>query len=199
MSDTPSRAACPVAGLTAWRLRCAVRWLRQGGVIAYPTEAVFGLGCHPRQEPALRLLLQIKRRDWRKGLILIGDDVARLRPYLRPVAAELEARAQASWPGAVTWVWPVREEVSPLLRGMHTTLAVRVPAHPVARALCQASGEALVSTSANRAAQPPARSALEVRRRLGARAPVFILAGEVNRAARPSRIIDLISQRTLRA
>lgn len=180
-----------------WRLRLAARWLRRGGIVAYPTEAVFGLGCDPRNNTALQRLLTLKRRPWRKGLILIGARPAHLHPFLLPLDGERAARAQAHWPGPTTWVWPVQPWVSPLLRGEHATLAVRVPGHPLARALCDAFGGAIVSTSANRAGQPPARSALEVRRKLGPKA-VFILSGSVDRKARPSRILDIRTGRILR-
>ena len=100
---------------------------------------------------------------------------------------------------ATTWLWPARPQVSPLFRGVHQTLAVRIPAHPVARALSRAFGHALVSTSANRSGQNPARSALEVRRKLGAHTPVLIVHGEVNRRARPSQILDLVSGQAVRS
>ncbi len=197
--NTASKAWTP---LPAWQLRRAAHWLRRGGVVAYPTEAVFGLGCDPRQAPALRRLLALKQRDWRKGLILIAAHFAQFEAYLEPQSAELEARARARWPGATTWLWPVRPGVSPLLRGQHHTLAVRIPGHPVARALSQSLGHPLVSTSANRAGQRPARSALEVRRKLGwqkSRVPLLILHGEVNRSARPSQILDLLTGQSLRS
>ncbi|MDD2892465.1 MAG: Sua5/YciO/YrdC/YwlC family protein [Halothiobacillaceae bacterium] len=188
-----------VAPIPAWQLRRAARWLRAGGVLAYPTEAVFGLGCDPRNDAALRRLLALKQRTWRKGLILIADDAAQLAGYLQPLPESVQMRAQASWPGATTWLWPARAQVSLWLRGAHPSLAVRIPAHPAARALCRAFGHALVSTSANRAGQHPARNALEVRRKLGAHAPVLIVHGEVNRRARPSQIIDLLSGQAVRS
>ena len=187
-----------VATISPWQLRRAAHWLRRGGLVAYPTEAVFGLGCDPRHATALRRLLQLKQRNWRKGLILIASEPTQLEPYLEPQPAEVQAKALASWPGATTWLWPARPSASPLLRGQHRTLAVRIPAHPLARALCRALGHPLVSTSANRAGQHPARSALEVRRKLGA-TPVLILPGEVNWHARPSRIVDLLTQRSVRS
>ncbi|MGD9888715.1 MAG: L-threonylcarbamoyladenylate synthase [Halothiobacillaceae bacterium] len=185
--------------LPAWQLRRAARWLRQGGIVAYPTEAVFGLGCDPQNSAALRALLALKQRAWQKGLILIADDVVALSPYLVSQPEHIHARALARWPGATTWLWPARPQVSPLLRGVHQTLAVRIPAHPVARALSRAFGHALVSTSANRSGQSPARSALEVRRKLGARTSLLILHGQVNRRARPSQILDLHSGKAVRS
>jgi L-threonylcarbamoyladenylate synthase len=183
----------------AWQLRRATRWLRQGGLVAYPTEAVYGLGCDPAQLDAVQRLLALKQRSWRKGLILIAEEYAALASYLEPQSEAVHARAHASWPGATTWLWPARPQVSHWLRGAHRSLAVRIPAHPGARALCAAFDHALVSTSANRAGQHPARSALEVRRKLGAHAPVLILHGKVDRQARPSQIIDVLTQRHIRS
>ncbi|MGK0673490.1 MAG: Sua5/YciO/YrdC/YwlC family protein [Halothiobacillaceae bacterium] len=183
--------------LAPWRLRFAAHWLRTGGIVAYPTEAVYGLGCAPTRTDALRKLLELKRRPWHKGLILIAARPIQLEPFLVPLDTERVERAHARWPGPTTWLWPAQPWVSPLLRGEHRTLAVRVPGHPLARALCDAFGGAVVSTSANRAGQTPARSALEVRRKLGHRG-LFILSGPVDRKARPSRIIDIYSGRVLR-
>jgi len=143
--------------------------------------------------------LALKQRSWRKGLILIADDTAQLTSYLQPQAESVQMRAKASWPGPTTWLWPAQAQVSPLLRGTYPTLAVRIPAHPAARALCRAFGHALVSTSANRSGQHPARSAFEVRRKLGAHTPILILHGGVNRRARPSQIIDLLSGQAVRS
>jgi L-threonylcarbamoyladenylate synthase len=150
-------------------------------------------------DTAVQRLLALKQRSWRKGLILIASDPEQFAPYLVEQSAEIETRARATWPGAVSWLWPARASVSPQLRGAHTSLAVRVPAHPLPRALCREAGRALVSTSANRSGQQPARTALEVRRKLGARAPLLILHGTVNRHARPSQIIDLLTQRHIRS
>ncbi|MEW6445082.1 MAG: L-threonylcarbamoyladenylate synthase [Pseudomonadota bacterium] len=187
----------PAFYTSPWRLRLAARELRRGGMVAYPTEAVFGLGCDPANPRALLGLLRLKRRPLDKGLILIGADSGQLLTWLGPIDEARAARAEASWPGPTTWLWPAQPWVSPLLRGAHRSLAVRVPAHPLARELCKSFGGALVSTSANRNTQRPARTALEVRRKLGPRA-ALILSGPVDRAARPSRIIDLRSGRLLR-
>ncbi|MEW6766150.1 MAG: Sua5/YciO/YrdC/YwlC family protein [Pseudomonadota bacterium] len=188
----------PAPYTSPWRLRLAARTLRRGGLVAYPTEAVFGLGCDPANAEALLALLALKRRPWRKGLILIGADATQLQPWLGPIDEVRATRAFASWPGPFTWLWPAQPWVSPLLRGEHRALAVRVPGHATARALCETFGGAVVSTSANRAHQRPARNALEVRRKLGLAARLFILSGPVDTQARPSRIIDIHSGRVLR-
>lgn len=172
------------------RLHTAVRAIRSGGIIAYPTEAVYGLGCDPYHEQAVRRLLALKRRPARKGLILIAADFAQLEPFLQPLSPFDRTQLAATWPGPHTWLIPARPTTPSWLRGQHDTLAVRVTAHPLAAALCRACGYPLVSTSANLSGRPPARSALAVRRQLG-RQLDYILAGLVGGAAQPTTIRDL--------
>ena len=178
-------------------IRRAVEVLREGGIIAYPTEAVYGLGCDPRNETALQRLLALKQRDPAKGLILIAADFAQLAPWLAELDPARKEKALASWPGPVTWIWPARNSVSSLLRGNHAGLAVRVTDHPLAAQLCREFGSALVSTSANRSGQPPARTADEVRRSLGEEID-FIVEGPTGGRDRPSEIRDVITGATLR-
>lgn len=172
--------------------------VRQGGIIAYPTEAVFGLGCDPRNESAVRRLLAIKRRPVTKGVILVAADLEQLKLFIDPLDPDYLAQVQATWPGPVTWLVPARYKTPPWLRGRHPTLAVRVTAHPVAAALCQACGTPLVSTSANLSGQPPARTAQQVRRRLGGLLD-YIVPGATGGALRPTEIRDLKSGQVVRA
>jgi len=180
-----------------WQLRMAARSVRAGGVIAYPTEAVYGLGCDPLDGAAVMRLLEIKQRPLAQGLILIGADLAQLSPYAGPVPASVMKRIQTTWPGPVTWLLPAAPGVPYWLCGAHKTIAVRVTAHPIAAALCRAAGYALVSTSANRHRQPAARTALQVERHLGAKLD-YILNGAVGPQRRPSEIRDAQSGRVVR-
>jgi len=181
-----------------FRLRHAARLLAGGAVVAYPTEAVFGLGCDPLSEQAVRRLLHLKRRDVRKGLILIAADRAQLEPFVRLDDPLLLDRLGATWPGPVTWLMPTRPGVPSWLTGSHDTLAVRVTAHPVAAALCRAYGGALVSTSANRSSHRPARTALGARLIFG-RALDDVLPGTCGGRLRPTEIRDARSGAVLRA
>jgi L-threonylcarbamoyladenylate synthase len=178
--------------MSPFHLKRAAGILSRGGVIAYPTEAVYGLGCDPSNETAVRRLLAIKGRPSSKGLILIASDFAQLQPLLQPLDDSQFSRLQATWPGPVTWLVPVRPSVPAWLCGHHSTLAVRVTAHPVAAALCRVWGRALVSTSANLAGRRPALTALAVRRQLGSQLD-YILPGAVGGAKRPTEIRDLMS------
>jgi L-threonylcarbamoyladenylate synthase len=178
-------------------LEQAVAVLRQGGVIAYPTESVYGLGCDPDNAAAIRKLLALKQRSPDKGLILIAADFAQLAPYLDEIGASRQQAVLASWPGPVTWLWPARPTVSRLLRGAHDTLAVRVTAHPIAAQLCRRFGKALVSTSANRSGQPPARDAATVREQFGSDVD-YVVDAPTGGLARPTTIRDAVTGEVLR-
>lgn len=175
--------------MTAWHLREAARTLARGGVVAYPTEGVWGLGCDPGNPRALARVLALKRRPAGKGLILIAHAFSALQPYLANLGEAEHRRALASWPGPVTWLWPAAPGLPRLLRGKHDTLAVRVTAHPLAAALCARFGGPIVSTSANLARHRPARNALEVRLRLGSRID-YLLPGETGGLAGATEIRD---------
>ncbi len=178
-------------------LRDAVAALRRGGVIAYPTEAVWGLGCEPTHRAAVERILSLKKREWRKGLILIASSFEQLEPYvLRPSNSALR-RAQASWPGPATWVFPASDFAPDWITGDQDSIAVRVTAHPLAAALCKAYGGAVVSTSANRQGQDPARSATQVRMMFGQRIDV-VLPGALGGLERPTSIRHVTSGLILR-
>jgi L-threonylcarbamoyladenylate synthase len=177
----------------------AATQLQQDQVVAYPTEAVYGLGCNPQSEAALKALLALKERPVEKGLILIAANVAQLDAYVDWSVLEPERRQEVwhSWPAPVTWVVPCRASVSPTLRGQHTTLAVRVSAHPDVIALCEAFGGALVSTSANLSAQPAALSPEDLAAQFAAK--VDCLQGQLGSQQQPSQIRDARTGAVLRA
>lgn len=178
----------------------AARVVRDGGVIAYATEAVFGLGCDPASDTAIEKLLHLKQRPAHKGLILIAANETQLHPYLdlRAIRPAIWQQVRSSWPGPVTWLLPVANNVSPLLCGEHETVAVRVTAHAQVRDLCEAFAGALVSTSANRSEQPPARDVSQVRAAFGDELDC-ILEGQTGGADRPSEIRDGLTGRVIRA
>lgn len=183
--------------LQPWHLRSARRHLEQGGVIAYPTEAVYGLGCDPLNATAVLRLLTLKQRPQVAGLILIAADFAQVESFLEPLTPAMYRRVFASWPGPVTWLLPARPEVPMWLRGQHTSLAVRITAHAGSIALCRAFGGALVSTSANPHGRPPSRTALQVHRYFDASID-YLVPGSLGGRRRPSEIRDARSGQTLR-
>ena len=175
----------------------AVHVLQQGGVIAYPTEAVYGLGCDPGNHQAVQKLLDLKQRDRDKGLILIAAEFEQLLPFLDEIDDSLKEQVLATWPGPVTWLWPAKSGVSTWLRGEHATIAIRVTDHPLAAELCRAFGGALVSTSANVSGNQPARNAEQVWAQFKDQLD-FVLEGEVGGLAKPSQIRDVLSGKNFR-
>lgn len=173
--------------------------LRRGGVVAYPTEAVWGLGCDPRDEAATLRLLALKQREVEKGLILIAADEAQLAPFVDMPALDAAQRdaVRASWPGPHTWIVPASPGARRWITGAHAGIAVRVSAHPVVIELCNAFGGALVSTSANRAGQPAARSIAELDPRIVA-AVDAVAGGETGGLLRPTDIRDARTGAVLR-
>lgn len=170
--------------------------LRRGGLIAYPTESCYGLGCDPRNAHALKKLVALKGRSAAKGLLLIADRFKRLAPFVRPLAPADRGRLARTWPGPVTWVVPASHACPALLTGGRPTVAVRVTAHAGAARLCRALDTALVSTSANKSGRKPAKTAAECRRIFGSR--VRVLDGRIGIRKRPSTLIDLATGKILR-
>lgn len=182
---------------SALRLHAAVDALRQGGVVACPTEAVWGLSCDPDNADAVEDLLALKRRPVSKGLILVAASERQVEFLLSGLTAQQRQTVCASWPGPNTWLLPHRGLVPDWICGAHATVAVRVSAHPIVRALCMGWGGPLVSTSANPAGARPAREAYQVRRYFGD-ALDCVLAGRVGASARPSTIRDACSGQIVR-
>ncbi|MCW4456458.1 Sua5/YciO/YrdC/YwlC family protein [Flavobacterium sp. MXW15] len=177
----------------------AVAVLQLGGIVAYPTEAVWGLGCDPRHQGAVMRLLNLKRRPVEKGLILVAARLEQLRPWLDLPAlpAERLGDVLATWPGPHTWIMPASEHAPRWITGAHAGIAVRVSDHPQVVALCDAFGGALVSTSANRGGEPPARRQEQLDPAILA-AIDGTLAGETGGLAQPTPIRDALSGRQLR-
>lgn len=174
--------------------------LQQGGVIAYPTEAVYGLGCDPDNEAAVMALLAIKQRPVEKGLILIAANYSQLLPYVDDKAIPPEKRYQifSSWPGHISWVLPASKTAPKWLTGQFDSIAVRVSAHPVVQQLCSAYGKPLVSTSANLSGQPAITDKAELQQSLGDKLSA-IMPGPLGGATQPSQIRDALSGNIVRS
>lgn len=183
--------------MNPWQLKQAVRYLDRGGVIAYPTEAVYGLGCDPVDAQAVMRLLRIKHRDVAKGLIIIAATMRQLDPFIEPPTTTICRRLEFSWPGPVTWLLTPRAPTPYWLTGEHPNIAARITEHPIARALCLAAGHALVSTSANLSRRQPARSALSVHRMFHGQVD-FVLHGSLGGEKQPTEIRDAQSGQAVR-
>lgn len=175
----------------------AARIVREGGVIAYPTEGVFGFGCLPDAWEAVERILDIKERSVEAGLVLIAANVDQLEGWADLPPGCTDADLPSTLDNPVTWVVPASPGVPAWIRGRHASIAVRLTAHPVARALCLAAESPLVSTSANQSGRPPARNQFILRRLFGDRVD-FIVPGENGGAAGASEIRDLKTGRVFR-
>lgn len=183
--------------MNQWQLKQASSYIQRGGILAYPTEAVYGLGCDPYNPDAVLRLLQLKQRPIHKGLILVAENYEQLDPFIAPLSNEIKRKIFASWPGPVTWILPARPEVPRYLTGRHTSIAVRVSAQSVIQALCRKIDQALVSTSANISARPPAYSALAVRTIFGKDID-YILPGKLDSTQKPTEIRNALSNQIIR-
>ena len=182
--------------MTPVKLRQAAQILKSGGIVACPTEAVYGLSCDPLQQSAVERLLAIKNRDAGKGLILVASTIEQI-PSFVTIPDIRRAAILQSWPGPVTWLLPASAAAPPWIRGDHDSIAMRITAHPLMAALCEAFGHCLVSTSANISGLPPARSALQVQQQLGKQIDL-ILHAETGASHKPTTIRDAITGKTVR-
>ena len=184
--------------MTHEQLKAAHDAIRKGGIVAYPTEAVFGLGCDPMNEHAVLRLSAIKKRPQHKNYILIADDFARLRPFCETITAPRWQRIQQDWPGPHTWIFPATPSCPRWLGDPQTGIAVRVTAHPIARALCEVCGHALVSTSANLSGEPPAKTWQAVESVFKDTIDYIVRAEVSDPNGKPTTIHDAISGKRIR-
>ncbi|MBU0901222.1 MAG: L-threonylcarbamoyladenylate synthase [Gammaproteobacteria bacterium] len=179
-----------------WQIQQAALVVRNGGVIAYPTEAVWGLGCDPWHAEAVERLLELKDRPMHKGLILVAGDIEQFDFLLEDLPEIWLARLAGSWPGPNTWLVPHQNRLPEWISGQHNSVALRVSDHPQVRALCRLTGP-LVSTSANPAGRPSARSRLRVEQYFPGQLDA-VLGGALGGRKNPSLIRDLITGDVIR-
>jgi L-threonylcarbamoyladenylate synthase len=178
-------------------LRLALQALSVGGVVACPTEAVWGLSCDPQNQFAVQRLLALKGRSPTKGLILVAATMEQFEFLLAGLDPQQRQTLAASWPGPATWLVPHDGRVAAWIHGAHDSVALRVSNHPVVRALCLAWGGPLVSTSANPTGCQAPRRGYQVKRYFGDQLD-YILPGAVGRSGRPTAIRDLASGQIIR-
>ncbi|MGH8116727.1 MAG: L-threonylcarbamoyladenylate synthase [Rhodanobacteraceae bacterium] len=175
----------------------AAALLRAGGVLAYPTEGVYGLGCDPDNRAAFQRIFALKRRPPEQGVLLVAADFAQAAAWIGDAPAAAFARAKEVWPGAHTLIFPRSARVPEWVAGGHPGIALRVTAHAPAAALCRAFGGAIVSTSANRHGGAPARSAADIRD-IFADEVDGVLDAPLGGLDRPTPITDAVSGAIIR-
>ncbi len=180
-----------------FKLRQISRQLHHGEVIAYPTEAVYGLGCDPLNKEAVYHLLELKSRPIEKGLILIATDFEQISPFIQQLSSPVLDKLMESWPGPVTWLLPASKWVPYWLRGNHQSIAVRVTAHPAVRDICFAFGGPIVSTSANPAMKRPAMNRSSIKHYFGTK--LAIAPGQLGGLEGATPIIDVLTDKVVRS
>ena len=170
--------------------------LKRGGLIAYPTESCYGLGCDPGNRTAVMRLLKLKQRPQHKGLILIAAGYHQVARYLQPLSPQQQDKLRDAGAQSITYLMPARNSAPRWLRGAHDTLAVRLTGHPFASRLCRIVNSALVSTSANRSGQRPAKNYAQCQRLFGRK--VLVLPGRAGRRKKPSDIYTWSNGKVIR-
>lgn len=180
------------------KIQLCANYIHSGGVIAYPTEAVWGLGCDPFNESAMGSILEIKKRPVEKGVILVADNIEAFDFILFDLPKLQIETLNDTWPGHVTWLIKHEGRVPYWISGQHSTVALRVSTHPVIRTLCQKVGGPIVSTSANPQGLPPATTQFAARHYFK-KTDILFCQGVVGANKSPSQIIDLETMQTVRA
>ncbi len=174
----------------------AVLYLQQGKTIAYPTEAVYGLGCDPFNEKAVADLFHVKQRPLEKGVILVAASVAQITEWVELDGASWQQQVLETWPGPVTWILPIKKPMPDWITGGRDTVAIRISSHPIVQALCKQFSGPIVSTSANISSQPPAKSCEQIIKVFDDK--VYCVDAELGGLDQPTQIRDARTAQVLR-
>ncbi|MGD6858663.1 MAG: Sua5/YciO/YrdC/YwlC family protein [Enterobacteriaceae bacterium] len=172
--------------------------LKNNKVIAYPTESTFGLGCDPDSNLAIKKILYLKKRTWKKGFILVAAYLNQLKEYVdyKKLNNIFLKRMLIAWPGPINWLLPKKKKISCLLSGKFTSLAVRISSFFYIRKLCKKFKKPIISTSANISGFNPAYTSTEVENIFGKN--ILIMKGKVGGRKYPCDIRDLKTGRLIR-
>lgn len=174
----------------------AIAVLKHGQVIAYPTEAVYGLGCDPFNKEAVEKLFHVKQRPMEKGVILVAANTEQIQDWVELRGMDWEQKVLSTWPGPVTWVLPLKKPMPDWITGGRDTVAIRVSGHPLVQALCLAFKGPIVSTSANKSNHPPAMSCQDVYTEFSEK--IYCIDGSLGNLKEPTQIRDALTNRVLR-
>lgn len=184
--------------MSHWHIKNAIQVIKQGGIISYPTESVFGLGCNPNDLEAVLQLLEIKQRDISKGLLLVADTIAQLEPFINISDSLTVNKLMANSSKPVTWIVPCNYLTPAWLTGKHQSIAVRISRHPIVKQLCAEFNAALVSTSANISGQASTKKAWQVRKRFANKVNYYV-PGDLGVFVSESEIRNIITDEIVRA
>lgn len=185
-----------MAWISDFKLRQAAYFLRCGEIIAYPTEAVYGLGCDPLNADAIQRILELKQRPVAKGMILIAANFQQIEDYVE-IDDAIKKRIIPTWPGPHTWVLPAQPWVPEYLTGEHQTIAVRITDHPIAAKICEQFGDAIISTSANPSGLKPPTTLLQLRKYFSPQ-ELLMVPGTTGDLSQPTTIRNGVTGERLR-
>lgn len=167
----------------------AAEWLRRGGVVAFPTDTFYGLAVDPTSPAAVRALFDLKGRDANVAVPLIAASLDQVDAFCGPLTGATGRLARTFWPGPLSLVWAAPPAVAREVHAGRETVAIRVPAHDLARALAAAFGRPVTATSANPSGAPPARTVAELDA-IAHDPRLLILDGGAAPGGAPSTIVD---------
>lgn len=176
-------------------IKKAQQMIHDGAVIAYPTEAIYGFGCSPYDEIAVKRLLAIKQRDINKGLILLISDWMQLIDLVAEDIEMYKPKIADTWPGHVTWIFPKSDKVPYFVSGAHKSIAIRMTAHETSKKLCESTP--IISTSANISEEAPAKT-MDCILKNFTDCIDGVVVGDLGGFSQPSSIYDVITGERLR-
>jgi L-threonylcarbamoyladenylate synthase len=168
----------------------AGKWIRNGGLVALPTDTLYGLAADPFSAAAIARVFAVKGRAAERALPLIAADAAQVTAQLGRLPAAGQRLAERFWPGPLTLLVPAARALAPGVSGGTGRVGVRVPDHAVARAICAEAGRPITATSANLSGGPATPDPDQVERTLGDRLDLLIDAG-MTRGGEASTIVDV--------
>ena len=175
------------------RVRLAAAAIRHGELVVIPTDTVYGLAADPFCPPAVERIFHVKKRDKNQPLLLLIDSLERLPRLVADVSATLPKIAAEFWPGPLTVILPAGPKVPRSITAGTDTVALRIPAVPLTRAIIRASGGVLTGTSANLSGRPPASTAAEAAWQFRDSVYYIVDGGPAPRR-QPSTILDLTAK-----
>ena len=182
--------------MSPWALNRLLHAVSKGAVFGYPTDTIWGFGCHPLIASSANRIRQIKNRSPDKGLILLSSRLEYCMAYVDVEADQLQP-VQVDSHQPTTWLVPASDFCPPWIRGNHATVAIRITDHPLVRLICDRLQAPIVSTSANRAGKSSVRNSQQMRKQFRYELD-FIVTGFAAGANRPSAIKSLATGNSLR-
>jgi L-threonylcarbamoyladenylate synthase len=183
--------------MSPWALNRFAHAVSQGAIFGYPTDTVWGFGCHPLIASSVARILQIKNRSPAKGLILLSSKLEYCAAYVGLDLEQLEP-VQSSTDHPTTWLVPASRDCPLWIHGSFSSVAIRITNHPLMEFLCDRLKAPVISTSANRSGKATVRNAIQMRKQFGAELD-FIVNGFATGSNRPSEIKSLLNGTTLRS